>query len=75
MGAGISVDALKKTKTPSLSRNEQLFPFDCASVHKPNEIKKLFMICFMKLCNDIPPCKAHFLVLTFQEIQTNSQST
>jgi histidinol phosphatase-like PHP family hydrolase len=38
MGAGISVDALKKTKIPSLSRNEQQFPFDWASVHEPNEI-------------------------------------
>jgi len=64
MGARISVDALKKTKIPSLSRNEQKFAFDWASVHEPNKIKKLNMIHFIKLCNGITPCTAHFLVLT-----------
>jgi hypothetical protein len=64
MGAGMSLDALKKTKIPSLSRNEQQFHFDWASVHEPNVIKKLYMICFIKLHNDITPCTAHFLVLT-----------
>jgi hypothetical protein len=64
MGARISVDALKKTKIPSLSRNEQKFAFDWTSVHEPNEIKKLYMIHFIKLCSGITPCTAHFLVLT-----------
>jgi len=36
MGAGIRVDALKKTKIPSLSRNEAQFPFDWPSVQEPN---------------------------------------
>jgi hypothetical protein len=65
MGAGISLDALKKKKIPSLSRSEQQFPFDWASMHEQDEIKKLYTICFIKLCNDITPCTAHFLVLTF----------
>jgi hypothetical protein len=33
-------------------------------VQEPNEIKKLYLILFIKICNDITPCTAHFLVLT-----------
>jgi hypothetical protein len=53
MCAGISVDALKKTKIPFLSGIKKQFPFYRSSVREPNEIKKLYMIHFMKLCNDI----------------------
>jgi hypothetical protein len=52
MGAGINVEALKKTKIPSLSGIEKQFPFDLSGVHEQNEINKLYIIHFMKLCND-----------------------
>ena len=68
MCARISVDALKKTNILSLSGIEQHFPFDWASVHEPNEIKKLYVMrSFTKLCKDITPCTAHFVVLTFSK--------